>query len=175
MTAEAIASLIIPFVMTFSMVLPAFFGDELFSAFLSGCTEGLKTALSIFPTMLIVVVAVKMFTASGALDALCAVFAPICRAFGIPSEMLPVILMRPISGSGATAAAVGLFSASGADSFPAVCAAVLMGASDTIIYTVSMYFAHIKAKKTGYTLPVSFAVMIFCTLISCAVARLFYA
>lgn len=173
MTAEFFASLILPFVMTLSSILPIISKDDLFSAFLSGCTDGLKTALSIFPTLLLLVVAVKMFTASGALDALCSIAMPFMNFFGIPADMFPVVIMRPISGSGATATVKELFSSAGPDSLSGFASSVLMGSSDTIIYTVSMYFAHINAKKTGFTLPVSFIVLFFCTCLSCIAARLF--
>ena len=116
-----------------------------------------------------------MFTASGALNAICSLAEPLCAIVGIPTEMIPVILIRPVSGSGATATVKQLFSVCGPDSTASLAASILMGSSDTIIYTVSMYFSHVNAKKTGFTLPVSFAVMIICTLLSCLAARLFYA
>ena len=173
MTAEFFASLILPLIMTFSSILPIISKDDLFSVFISGCADGLKTALSIFPTLLLLVVAVKMFTASGALDAVCSFAMPILELLGIPPDMFPVVVMRPISGSGATATVKELFSSAGPDSLSGFASSVLMGSSDTIIYTVSMYFAHINSKKTGFTLPVSFIVLLFCTCLSCVAAKLF--
>ena len=174
MSVETIASFILPFVMTLASILPVLSKDDLFPVFLSGCADGLKTCLSIFPTMLLLVVGVNMFSSSGALDIIGAVAAPFLKLFGIPGEMLPVVIMRPISGSGATAMIKELFSRQGPDSLPSFSASVLMGASDTIIYTVSMYFSHINDKKTGFTLPISFAVMLFCTVLSCLVSRFIF-
>ena len=172
MNAENIACVILPFIMTVCAIMPAISKDDLFPLFLTGCKDGLKTILSVFPTLLLLVVAVRMLSASGALDAVCTAATPFLSLLGIPSDMIPVMITRPISGSGATATVKELFSSSGADGFSGFAASVLLGSTDTIIYTVSMYFSHINEKKTGYTLPVSFAVFMFCTVISCFVTKL---
>ena len=165
-----IASYALPAVITAAGVIFAVSKKDMLPLFLEGCSEGLKTTFGLLPTLILLIVAVKMFSASGALSVLCSAMSPVCRFLGIPEEMLPVALMRPVSGSGATAMVKQLFDTRGPDSFAGRAASVLMGSSDTILYTVSVYFAHTGTKKTGYTLPAAFAVMLFCLAVSCFLA-----
>lgn len=168
----AIASFFLPSVFLCVAIILFFSKKDLFPLFVSGCKEGAKLSYELLPTLILLIVSARMFSASGGMQALCTILSPFCKMLGIPSELLPVALMRPISGSGATAMITELFSASGPDSEAGTAASVLMGSSDTILYTLSVYFSHIKAKKTGYALPVSFAVMIFCLVFSCFLARI---
>ena len=166
-----IAEYALPLFITCAAFLLLFSKKQLFPLFISGCSEGIKTAVGLLPTFVILVVAVRMFCASGALEALCTVLSPICEMLHIPKDLLPVAIMRPVSGSGATAMITELFSVSGPDSAAGKAASVLMGSSDTILYTLSVYFAHTGTKRTGYALPVSFAVMLFCLVLSCFLAE----
>ena len=168
-----IAAYTLPVIITLSGIMLAFSKKDLFSLFLSGCSDGLKTTAGILPTLIMLVVAVKMLSASGALEATCSVLSPLCVKIGIPEEVLPVVLMRPVSGSGATAMIKELFDNSGPDSAAGRIASVLMGSSDTIIYTLSLYFSHVGAKKTGYALPAAFILMIFCLFVSCFICSIF--
>ncbi|MBE6571487.1 MAG: spore maturation protein [Ruminococcaceae bacterium] len=167
-----VAAFFLPSVFLCGAVIMFFSKKDTLSLFLSGCREGAKLTYDLLPTLILLIVAVKMFSASGGMAALCHAASPICKALGIPPELLPVATIRPISGSGATAAITELFSVHGPDSAAGIAASVLMGSSDTILYTLSVYFAHIKAKRTGYALPVSFAVMIFCLVFSCFIAKM---
>jgi spore maturation protein B len=168
----SVASFFLPAVFLCSAAVMFFSKKDTLSLFLSGCREGAKLTYDLLPTLILLIVAVKMFSASGGMDALCRAASPVCKALGIPPELLPVAAVRPISGSGATAAITELFSLCGPDSSAALSASVFMGSSDTILYTLSVYFSHIKAKRTGYALPVSFVVMIFCLVFSCFIAKL---
>lgn len=168
-----IASFMLPAVMVCAGLLFMFSKKDLFPLFVSGCSDGLKTTVSLLPTLIMLIVAVKMFSASGALSALCAALSPLCRMLGVPEELLPVAIMRPVSGSGATAMIKELFDTAGPDGIAGRAASVMMGSSDTILYTLSIYFAHTGTKKTGYALPAAFAVMIFCLAVSCFLAGRF--
>ena len=88
--------------------------------------------------------------------------------------MLPVIFMRPISGSAATAMINELFAEQGPDSFAGRAASVLMGSSDTIIYTLSMYFGAVGIRRTRHALPAAFLTLIFCTLFSVWITGIFF-
>jgi spore maturation protein B len=90
---------------------------------------------------------------------------------GVPSELLPLLLSRPFSGSAATASYAALLDTLGADSFAAACASVIMGSSDTAVYVVTVYFSSIGIKKTRYALPVSLALMLFCVFFGCFLCR----
>ncbi len=153
----------------------SFFSSEkdTLSVFFSGCREGMKTTVSLVPTFILLSCAVKMFCASGALDGLCALLSAPARALLLPAEMLPVVIMRPISGSGSVTMIKELFSRYGTDSFASYAAALLMGSTDTIVFTLSAYFSACKTKKTGFAFPVSVVVLLFCAFVSCRIAELF--
>lgn len=169
-SVSSLASYALPSIVAAAGLMLALSKKDLLSQFLSGCTDGIKTTFGLMPTLLLLVVGVKMFSASGALSALCTVLSPLCRFFGMPEEILPVFLMRPISGSGATAMIRELFAGSGPDSTAGRTASILMGSSDTIFYTLSVYFAHTGTKKTGGALLLSFLLLFFCTALSCLLA-----
>ncbi len=148
-------------------------GRDTLSVFFSGCREGMKTTVSLIPTFILLSCAVKMFSASGALDGLCRLLSAPARALSMVPEMLPVVIMRPISGSGSVTMIKELFSRFGADGLPSYAASVLMGSTDTIVFTLSAYFSACKTKKTGFAFPVSVVVLLFCAVISCRIAELF--
>ncbi len=164
----------IPLVILAVALILLFSKTDLFSEFLEGCRDGMKVSVDILPSLVLLICAVSMFRASGALEAVCDAFSPALGAFGLPSELVPVIITRPISGSAATAVVKELFEVSGPDSFAGRAASVLMGSSDTIIYTLSMYFAYTKTKRTRHALPCSFIIMFFCVITSCAITRIFF-
>lgn len=142
-----------------------------FDVFVTGATEGVRTAVRLLPTLTALLVAVGMLRASGAVETVSAWLAPVLSRVGVPSELLPLILTRPFSGSAATAGYAELLSSVGADSFAALCATVLMGSSDTAVYIVSVYFSSVGVKKTRYALPLALALMVFCVFFSCFLCR----
>lgn len=163
----------IPFIIAACGVILFFSRGELFEEFIKGARDGMKTCADILPCLVLLLCAVKMFSASGALDILCHSLSGVFSIFGIPEEMIPVILMRPVSGSAANAMIINLFKTHGADSFAGRAASILMGSTDTIIYTLAMYFSAAGIKKTRYSLFASFILFAFCTLISCYILKLF--
>lgn len=172
---DNISSLIIPVViLAFALLL---FRDknEYFNSFLEGAMQGLKTTVNLIPTMVLLLVALSMLSASGATAALTKLLAPIGEKIGVPSEILPLLLTRPVSGSAANAAYTKLLGETGADSFPSFAASVIMGSSDTLIYVISVYFSGaVGVKNTRHAFPVALCVMLFCIFFSCFIARLFY-
>lgn len=147
---------------------------DLFSDFLKGARDGIQSCLDILPTLIILLTAVGMFSASGASGMLAEVLKAPMSKIGVPPEILPTVIMRPFSGSAANASVVQLFKDLGPDSFQGRCISVIMGSSDTIIYTLAMYFGAIGVKKTRYAIPASFLTMIFCVLLSVWLTRLFF-
>lgn len=142
-----------------------------FDAFVRGAREGLETAVRLLPTLTALLVAVGMLNASGAVRTISGWLSPAFSALGVPSELLPLLLSRPFSGSAATASYAALLDELGADSFAATCASVIMGSSDTAVYVVTVYFSSIGVKKTRYALPVSLLLMAFCIFFSCFLCR----
>lgn len=142
-----------------------------FDAFVRGAREGLETAVRLLPTLTALLVAVGMLNASGAVRSVSAWLSPVFSALGVPSELLPLLLSRPFSGSAATASYAALLDEQGADSFAAACASVIMGSSDTVVYVVTVYFSSVGVKRTRYALPVSLLLMAFCIFFSCFLCR----
>lgn len=124
---------------------------DFYSAFLKGATEGLAVILRIFPTLLAMLTAIAMIRASGALEALASL--PLVQRLPIPSELLPLVLVRPLSGSAALALGAELLTEHGADSLLGRTASVMLGSTETTFYTISLYFGACGISKTRYAIP----------------------
>ncbi len=169
---EALSALAMPATVAFAGCLMLFGKRDYFQAFLEGAKEGLGTTVRLLPTLIALLVAISMLNASGLVDCLSSMLAPIANAIGIPSELLPLLLTRPFSGSASAAAYSTLLAQEGADSFSGLCASVIYGSSDTVVYVISVYTSSVGIKKTRYAFPCAFAVMLFCVFFSCFLCRL---
>lgn len=172
--SELISSLIIPAVILLSASLMFFGKKDYFDSFCSGAKSGLSTAVKLLPSLCAVMVALRMFSASGAVELLTELLAPAGEKIGVPAEIFPLLITRPISGAASNGAFATLIESIGADSFPALCAAVLMGSSDTMIYVMAVYFSGAGVHRTKYAIPVASATMVFCIFLSCFICRLFF-
>ncbi|MCH5298629.1 MAG: spore maturation protein [Ruminococcus sp.] len=124
----------------------------LFDAFICGATDGMKTLAKIAPTLVGLIVAVDMLKASGAMEMLCNVVTPLADTLGFPKEIVPMILLRPISGGGSTALLTGIYKDYGPDSFAGQVASVLAGSTETTFYAIAVYYGSVKVKKIRHTL-----------------------
>jgi spore maturation protein B len=159
---EYLSSLAIPLILAFAGCLMLFGKTPYFDSFTEGAKDGLKSAVSLLPTLVALMAGVGMLRASGFTEVLSSAIAPLTVKVGIPSELLPLLLVRPFSGSASTAAFSALLEEYGADSFVSLCASVIMGSSDTMVYVISVYFSSVGIKKSRYTIPSAIIVMIFC-------------
>lgn len=130
---------------------------NVFELFLEGATDGLKTSVSIVPALICLLTAVTMFKTSGAMTVLMWIVRPFTELIGLPSEVLPMALMRPISGSGAMVLFSEILAEYGPDSFVGKVASVLEGSSETTFYTIAVYYGATKVKDTRHTLVSSLA------------------
>lgn len=128
-------------------------GTDVFTALTCGVADGMKTVARIFPVLAALLTAVSMLRASGALEALTGVFSPVLEFFGIPPETTILMLIRPISGSGALAAATDLIAQYGADSRVGRTAAVMMGSTETTFYVLAVYFGACGIRKSRWAIP----------------------
>ncbi len=126
---------------------------DIFSAMIKGAKDGLRVAVDILPALTVLLTAVYMLRASGALEALAEVLQPIFAWLGIPAECAPLMLLRPVSGSGALAIGAEIMEQSGPDSFIGRCAAVMLGSTETSLYVIAVYFAAARIKKTRHAVP----------------------
>ena len=127
--------------------------QDLYSALLQGGKEGLKLTLSIAPALVILLTAVHMLRTSGAIDLLTRWLTPFCEVIGIPAQTLPLMLIRPFSGSAALAVGADLMQTYGVDSTIGRTAAVMLGSSETTFYTISVYFGSVGIRNTRYAIP----------------------
>jgi len=126
-----------------------------FDTFLEGAKEGLETTVRILPVLVGIMLGIEVLSKSGALDMIVLLFEPVANLFGIPKEILPMAIIRPISGS----ASLGLLNKQlkeyGPDSLIGRTLSVIMGSTETIFYTITVYYGAIGVKKTRYTLWVA--------------------
>lgn len=127
--------------------------ENAYELLLSGAAEGLKLLLTLIPALVILLTAVTMLRASGAVELLSGWLAPLFRALGIPPETALLVLIRPISGSAALAVGAELMATYGVDSVIGRTAAVMLGSTETTFYTVSVYFGAAGIQKTRYAIP----------------------
>ena len=145
--------LLIPLLLLFVSCYALHKKQDVYSLLLLGAQDGLRLLLSIVPALIILLTAVSMLRASGCLDLLTALLTPLCTHLGIPPEVVPLMLIRPISGSAALAVGAELMQAHGPDSLVGRTAAVMLGSTETTFYTLSVYFGACGVKKTRYALP----------------------
>lgn len=125
---------------------------NIFDSFVEGVKEGFETVKFIAPTMIALLVAVGTLRASGALEYLAQLISPLADAVGFPAELVPMGLLRPVSGSGAAALLTGIYQDCGPDSFVGRCASVVAGSTETTFYAVTMYYGAAGIKKIRHTL-----------------------
>lgn len=148
---------------------------DLYAAMAKGATEGLQTVKRILPPLVVLLSAIAMLRASGALDALSALCAPLLRLLGIPPETAPLLLLRPFSGSGALALGSELMTRCGPDSQLGRTAAVMLGSTETTFYVVGVYFGSLGIKKTRHAVPAALVADLTGFIMAALTVRLFFA
>ena len=128
-------------------------GENSYDLLVSGAAEGLKLMLTITPALVVLLSAVGMLRASGALEAFAGLLSPVLSKLGIPPETVLLLLIRPISGSAALAVGAELIAAYGPDSVVGRTAAVMLGSTETTFYTISVYFGAWGIRDTRYAIP----------------------
>lgn len=146
---------------------------EVYPALLQGGLDGLKLLLSVAPALVMLLTAVHMLRASGAIDLLTGLLRPAAKCVGLPAETLPLALLRPFSGSAALAVGAELMTVYGVDSRIGRTAAVMLGSTETTFYTISVYFGAAGIKNTRYAIPAALIADLTGFLLAALTARLF--
>jgi spore maturation protein B len=154
---SSFGSYVVPIVIVTIIFAGLLKGEDVFNLFISGAKDGITTAFNILPALVGLMTAVAMFKASGALDLLVSSFAPLGKIFNFPSEVVPLALMRPISGSGSLSIFEHIMRTYGADSYIGRVASVMQGSTETTFYTIAIYYGSINIKKTRHTIPAALA------------------
>lgn len=145
-----------------------------YSVFIDGAEEGMKTVLGIFPCMLAILTAVAMLRASGALELFIGLLAPVTRALHIPDAVMPLALIRPVSGSGALGLLTDILNTQTPDSMAGRVASVMMGSTETTFYTLMVYFQRTQVKYTKRAVPAAVFGDIVGILASVFVCKIFF-
>lgn len=148
-----LSTLIVPVLLCFTACFALGRKVDVYSALTRGAEEGLTVLLHILPSLIALLSAVYMLRASGALEALSTLLAPLLQKAGIPPEISPLLFIRPISGSGALAVGTEIMESCGVDSYIGRVAAVMLGSSETTFYTVAVYYSAAGITRTRYTIP----------------------
>lgn len=143
----------VPLLLLFVSIFSLCRKENTYDLLLEGGRDGLRLLLSIVPSLIILLTAVSMLRASGAVSLLSDFLAPVFSFFGIPPETALLVLIRPLSGSAALAVGAQLMEEFGPDSQIGRIVAVMLGSTETTFYTISVYFGAAGIKKTRYTIP----------------------
>lgn len=144
------------------------------AALADGARSGGKILLSVFPNLVALLTAVAMLRASGAFEALAAALGPVLGRLGIPAETLPLMLVRPFSGSAALGVGAELIQTYGPDSPVGRTAAVMLGGTETTFYTVAVYFGAAGVRRSRYALPAALTADFVGFLAAALTVRLFF-
>jgi len=148
-----LAVIIIPFILFLFLILAQLKGVKVYEKFVEGAKEGFQVGLRIIPYLVAMLVAIAMFRASGAMDILTWLLRPVTELIGMPPEVLPMALMRPLSGSGSIGVMTDLMKTYGPDSLIGFIASTMYGSSETTFYVIAVYFGAINVQRTRYALP----------------------
>lgn len=125
---------------------------KVFDVFLDGAKDGMKMVVELFPTLLGIFLAIGFLRSSGVLDFIINLISPITNILGIPSQILPLAMLRPISGSASIGVAVDIMNNYGVDSLIGIITSSIMGSTETTFYTIAVYTACVKIKKIRFVL-----------------------
>ena len=163
-----ISDIIIPLLLFYIVGYGVVSRVKVYEAFLTGAKEGLKVVVDIMPTL----VAVGVLRASGFLDFLAGLLAPLAEPAGIPAAVVPVMLIKLFSGSAATGLVLDVFRTYGPDSYIGTLVSILMSCTETCFYTMSVYYLAAKVTRTRYTLPGALLSLAASAVMSVVLARM---
>lgn len=144
---------IIPIILGTIIFVALYKGVPIFDTFLEGAVEGLKSTFSISASLIGLITAVSMLKSSGTLDIISNILSPIANILHFPAQILPLAMLRPVSGSGSIALLDNILKNYGPDSFMGTLGSMIMGSTETTFYTIAVYFGSIKIKKSRHTIP----------------------
>lgn len=145
---------------------------SVFDVFLKGARDGIEITIKIFPTLVGLFVAIGLLRSSGILDFITKLISPILIMFQFPGEIVPLALLRPISGSASMAVATDIMAQNGVDSFVGVVASVIMGATETTLYTIAVYSSSVRIKNTRKILIASLMADLTGVIVSIVICKL---
>ncbi len=132
-------------------------GVKVYETFVEGAQEGLEIAVKIIPYLIGMLMALSIFRASGAMEILARAISPLTSALGFPSEVLPLMIVRPLSGAGALGVTADLLKTHSPDSLIGRLASIMQGSTDTTFYVLTVYFGAVGVRKIRYAAGIGLA------------------
>ncbi len=169
-----ISNFIIPLITIIIIIYGLVKKVNIFSSFNEGIREGLKLCLTIFPTIFSMFLAINILVKSNIIMDLANYLEPFFKLLRVPGELLPMIILRPISGSSSLAILNNLLITYGPDSFIGRVASVIQGSTDTTIYIIGLYFGSVGIKKIRYSLLVGLLTDLVCVILALVTVSLFF-
>lgn len=145
---------------------------KVYDVFVEGAKDGMTTIVRIIPPLVGLLVAIAVFRESGALDILIDIARPVASFLGIPSEAMPLFFLRPISGSASLALVSDIIATHGPDSYIGRVVSTMMGSTETIFYTLAVYFGSVGIKNIRYTLVAALIADTVSAVVSAGICRL---
>ena len=171
---RAISNLFIPFILVFVISYGLFKKTNVYESFISGVKDGFPLIMKMFPSLLAMILAINVFTNSGIVEDFFSFLKPALALLKIHFDILPIAIMRPISGSFGLALLNDLYTQYGPDSFISVLSSVIQGSSDTTIYIITLYFGTIGIKKIKYSLWAGLLADMVAVILSLIIVPLFF-
>lgn len=149
---QSVSLVAIPLLIGFFPLYAALRGIAVYDEFIEGAKEGIQIALRIFPYLVAILVAVGIFRAAGGIDILSRILAPVLDLIGLPTQLLPLVLVRPMSGSAATGLFAEIVRSCGPDSYAALLAGTILGGTETTLYVLAVYFGSVAIRRGRHAL-----------------------
>ncbi len=147
---------------------------DIYDAFVEGVKDSFSMITSLFPTLIAMILAINLFINSGFLDFVLSFFKPLFNSINVPVEILPLAIVRPISGSASLAYLNNIFASHGPDSFVGILSSVMQGCTDTTMYVITLYFGSVGIKKIRYSLFAGLCADLVGIIASIVIVNLFF-
>lgn len=166
-----LSTIAVPMVILLIIVYGVIEKNKVYDTFIEGAKEGMQVVINIFPTLVGIFLAVGALRSSGLIELIINIIKPIIETLRIPAEIMPLALLRPISGSASMAVATDIISKNGVDSLIGLIASTIMGSTETTLYTIALYTSAVGIKKIRFVLVAALIADITGMLISVAICR----
>lgn len=164
----------IPLVVIIIIIYGIYKKIDIFDTFIIGVKEGMKLSINLFPTIFAMIIAITMITDSGIINYICNLIKPLFIKIAFPTEVIPLAILRPISGSSSIVVLNDILTRYGTDTLIGRLASVMQGSTDTTIYIISMYFTSVGIKKIRYSLIVGLLADLLSVIISFIMVNVFF-
>ena len=163
---------ILPIMIIFLFVYSKIKKINIYDNFVNGVKKSIDLVCNIFAYIVAVFILIELFETSGLCDKFCSIVSPFFSLVGIPEELVPLIIIKPFSGSGSLSVLSDIYLSYGVDSYISRCATCVLGSSETVFYVSGVYFASTSVKKTSYLIPLGLLCTFISVVISCLLCKI---